>query len=175
MARTKDEKKELVKEYAERINDSKAVYIVQPNGISANQSVDIKKRLYDLDSSFNFIKVSLFKKALEENQLPIPAHLSNEAKAVIFTKDQPSEVAKTISEFAKENKDIITILSGYLDGKEISGAQIKHLAELPSKDVMLATVLATMNAPVSGFVNVLAGNIRNIVNVINAIKDKKEN
>lgn len=178
MAKTRKDKANTIKTYAEGIKNSKALYIVEPNKLTANQSTALKKEFFDLGSKFNFIKNTLFVKALEENQYAeIPEEIKNGQKAVIFSSESVSESAKVIKNFmeSKENKDVMKIVAGYLDQKLISAEQIKEIADLPTKDVMIARVLGTMNAPISGFVNVLAGNVRNIVTVINAIKEQKEN
>lgn len=173
MARSRKQKEELVQEYAKRIKESKAVYIVEPKGLTANQSTEIKKGLFDLDSSFNVVKNTIFKLALEECGMTVPDGITVNQKAIVFSSDQISESAKVISTFIGENKESMEVVGGYLNGEEISAGQIKDLADLPTRDVMLAQVIGTMNAPINGFVNVLAGNVKNIINVVNAIKDQK--
>jgi large subunit ribosomal protein L10 len=79
-----------------------------------------------------------------------------------------------MKEFIKETEKA-EFKEGYLEHKLISAEKVNDLADLPSRDVLLAQVLAQMNAPVSGFVNVLAGNVRNIVTVIDNIRDQKAN
>lgn len=176
MAKTKAEKAKTIQAYSDGIKSSKALYIVEPNKLKANQSTSLKKAFYDLGSKFSVIKNTLFIKALEENEFEyIPEEIKHGQKAVVFSSEQVSESAKIIKAFTetKENKDVIKIITGYLDKKNITATQIQEIADLPSKEVMIARVLGTMNAPISGFVNVLAGNIRNIVTVINAIKEQK--
>jgi large subunit ribosomal protein L10 len=80
--------------------------------------------------------------------------------------------AKVVHTFAKDN-EIVTIYGGILEGKFIDASGVKSLASLPSKQELLAKVVGSLNAPVSGFVNVLAANIRNFVSVLSNIKDKK--
>ncbi len=65
------------------------------------------------------------------------------------------------------------LLGGVLEGKLIDAQGVNRLAALPSKQQLLGQLVGTLNAPVSGFVNVLAGNIRGLVTVMSAIKDKK--
>ena len=60
-----------------------------------------------------------------------------------------------------------------LEGRFIDAAKVKALAELPSKQQLLGQLVGTLNAPISGFVNVLAGNIRGLVTALNAIKEQK--
>ncbi len=175
MARTKNQKNELKSFYAEQIKKAKAIYILEPNGLTANQAVEIKKAMYDLDSSYNVVKNSIFKLALKEAGMEIPKELDAGPKSIVFTGDKLTDTAKVISVFMKDkaNTDKLTIKSGILDGKLISGLDIQNLADLPSRDVLIAQVLGTMNGPISGFVNVLSGTIRQFINVVNEIKTQK--
>jgi len=80
---------------------------------------------------------------------------------------------KIVCEFAKENKEL-KVKVGVLDGKVISADEIKALAALPPKEVLIAKMLGSMNAPISGFVNVLQGTIRNVVYALEAVRKQKE-
>ena len=65
------------------------------------------------------------------------------------------------------------VLAGLLDGQLMSVEQVKALAKLPSKKELIGQLVGTLGAPISGFVNVLAGNLRGLVTVLGAIKDAK--
>lgn len=80
--------------------------------------------------------------------------------------------AKVLGQFSKKNKNF-KILRGVLDKKTISDKEVVALASLPSREDLLAKFVGTINAPVSGFVNVLAGNLRNLVGVLKAIAETK--
>jgi large subunit ribosomal protein L10 len=67
----------------------------------------------------------------------------------------------------------LKIVGGILGTKELSTAEVNALAKLPSKEELLSKLVGTLNAPVSGFVNVLAGNMRGFVTALQAIADKK--
>jgi large subunit ribosomal protein L10 len=71
------------------------------------------------------------------------------------------------------NNERLDFLGGILEGKFIDAAQVKFLADLPSREELYAKLVGSINAPVSGFVNALAGNLRNLVGVLNAIQTKK--
>ena len=71
-----------------------------------------------------------------------------------------------------ENK--IDFLGGILENKFINATQVADLAKLPSKQELYAKIVGSINAPVSGFVNALAGNLKNLVYALSAIKDKKQ-
>ncbi len=93
--------------------------------------------------------------------------------AFIFAQKDPVSAAKVLSDFIQENPDF-KIKGGVLSGKLLNAAQIDSLAKMPSREQMLAQLLATMNAPITGLVNVLAGTIRQVLYALNAVKEKKE-
>jgi len=80
--------------------------------------------------------------------------------------------ARIVNNFSKTH-EILQVFGGVLEGKFISVAMVKSLANLPSKQELLAKLVGSINAPVSGFVNVLAGNLRGLVGVLNNIAKSK--
>src|SRR5699024_7020918 len=93
--------------------------------------------------------------------------------AIAFGFDDPVQAAKITDEFAKKHKNL-EIKAGIVDGKIIDIEEIKHLASLPSKEVLVAQALGGLNAPITGFANVLQGTIRNLVYALNAVVEKQE-
>jgi large subunit ribosomal protein L10 len=83
--------------------------------------------------------------------------------------------AKALGTFRKDKdkEGRIFFLGGILEGKLLSKKEVEALSELPSKNELYARLVGSINAPISGFVNVLAGNLRNLVNVLKAIEEKK--
>ena len=98
--------------------------------------------------------------------------------ALAFSKEDAVAPAKVICDFMKKNKledpGILTIKVGLVEGKVISDKEVKALANLPSREELIAKLLGSMNAPIANTVGVLSGVIRNAVYVLNAIKEKKE-
>jgi large subunit ribosomal protein L10 len=115
-------------------------------------------------------KIPLVNMALKANGIDAVIDAKAPVILSISTEDEvaPARIVKTIGKEVKT----ISILSGVVDGKFMDKSQILALAELPSKQDMRAKLVGTMNAPVSGFVNVLAGNIRGLLNVLNAVASK---
>lgn len=172
MAKSKDQKKAAVTEYRDWIKASKAIYFITPSAITPNEATKLKKELYTLDSQFNVIKNSLFKLALEDEGLTLDESVFEGPNAVVFTTDKMSEAAKVLSKFIKDT-DKAAVKGGILDGRIIAKEQVEALASLPSREQLLAQVVGTMNAPVSGFVNVLAGTMRSFLYVLNALQAQK--
>ncbi len=75
----------------------------------------------------------------------------------------------------QKNSKKFEIKAGYLDGNVLTANDVNVLADLPSRDELLAKMLSSMNAPVANFATLLANIPRGLVNVLTAVKDKKEN
>ena len=91
-----------------------------------------------------------------------------------FSAEDPVAPAKILSEFAKDHK-ALEIKAGILDGAVIGLDEVKALADLPSREVLLAKLIGSMQAPISGLVNVLHGTLRNFVYVVDAVRQKTRN
>jgi large subunit ribosomal protein L10 len=92
--------------------------------------------------------------------------------AVAFGMTDVVSPAKVLTEFAKTN-DKLQIKAGVLDKKILTPDNVKALADIPPREVLLSMVLRGMQGPISGLVNVLQGNIRNLVYTLAAIQEKK--
>lgn len=178
MAKSRDQKKDMVLMYRDKLKQAKAVYIVESQKIKASEASEIKKNLYDLKSSYNVVKNRLFTLALKEEGFEVPEGLKEGQHAIIFANENTiSESAKVLNSFLeqkkKEDKLELSFVGGILDKKTISKADVVALANLPGREQLLTQVLGTMNAPISGFVRTAAGTLSNFMNVLNALKDKK--
>lgn len=173
MAKTKAQKQAMVSDLGGKIANAKAIFVVAPQAIDPNEAAELKIKLAEVGGEYHVIKNTLFKIALKEAGLEELETLNNGQNAAIFVDDQAPDAAKIMQKFIKDSEKA-EFRAGYLEGKKLSAAQVSSLADLPSREQLIAQVIGTMNAPISGFVNVLAGNVRSIVNVIDAIKAQKE-
>ncbi|MBI3671635.1 50S ribosomal protein L10 [Candidatus Azambacteria bacterium] len=175
MALTRKQKEEILDAVKERFQEQKSVVFTDFTGISVAQSSDLKRKLKETNTEYKVVKKNLLAKAIEDLKIEgVDAKSFTGSMGVAFSYDEPAAPAKIIYDFSKqEGIGEFKILGGILDGIAISAGQVQALAKLPSKDQLRANLLAQMNAPISGFVNVLAGNIKNLIYALNAIKEKK--
>ncbi len=173
MAKTRQQKKDMVAIYTTALEKHSSFFVVQPLSLNPNEATAIKKELSALGSSYNMVKNSLFEVAAKEKGIPLES-LGLGQHAVVFSSDKVSETAKVISKFLKD-KDLerMSITSGILNGTAISASQVQALADLPSKDVLLAQLLNVMNGPIRNFMYVLKGNMQEMVYLLNAVQEKK--
>ncbi len=172
MARTRKYKEQLVQSYRDSLAKNKYAFIVKPSGVTANESVQLKKDLNGVGSNYNIIKNSIFSIALEQEGLPAVEALKQEEHAVIFTDENATEAAKIIEKFAEETEKV-EIQGGIYEGRYITGEEVISLAKLPSKEVLIAQALSMFNSPITGLLNVINANSRNLVYVLKAMADQK--
>ena len=176
MAMTKARKHVLKGEIAERLKKANAAIVAEYRGLKVSELTDLRVRLRESQSEFRVIKNRVTKVAIREEAGNVSA-ISDSLKGpvgLVIVYGDPAKAAKSVLEFGKD-KENFKVTSGVLDGKAVSAADIKTIAELPTKDVLLARLVGTLVAPHRGILGVLCGVPRQLVQVIGAIKDKKAN
>ncbi len=174
MALTKQQKEQLVKKLIENIKNSKSFVISDFTGLTVNDTQELRKQCKEQGVKFNAVKKTLLTLALAELKIEgiEPKELEGGLAIALGNEDEIAP-AKILANFSKKHEEV-KILTGVLDSKVLNQEEVIALSKIPSKDELLAKVVGSINAPVSGFVNVLAGNLRGLVNVLNSIKDAKE-
>ena len=97
----------------------------------------------------------------------------NGTTSVAFCEADEVSAAKVVAEANKKLNGKIEAKCGFVDGAFADANMVKALADMPSKEVLLAKMLGSMNAPISGFVGVLAATLRSFVYAVKAVADKK--
>jgi len=165
-------KKEIVKELSEKIANAKSIVFADYRGLTVEQDTQMRKALREAGIEYKVVKNTLVKFALKENGHDGIDEYFNSPTAMALSDSDPVAPAKIISEYAKKFESL-EIKTGIVEGKVVDINAIKELADLPSREVLIAKVLGGFNAPISGLVNVLNGNIRGLVVALNAIAEKK--
>jgi len=173
MPKTKQQKKVIVESLGENIKKAKAVVFANFQGLTVAKSEDLRKKCRKEGVNVMVAKKTLLRKICENLGLVDINPKTFEGGVATFT-SEGDEVApaKVVATFAKDN-DKVVIYGGILENKFIASDYVKNLASLPSKQELLGKLVGSINSPVSGLVNVLAGNLRSLVSVLNNIKDAK--
>lgn len=169
----REEKALVVAELKEKFSSVQGAVVTDFRGLDVARVTKLRAKLREAGVEYKVIKNTLAKLAIEDTELSsLSEHLQGPT-AVAFGYDDPVAAAKILSDFAKENKEL-EIKAGIVEGKVIDFAGVKALADLPSREVLIAQVLAGLQSPIAGFVNVMQGNVRNLVYVLDAIKKQQE-
>ncbi len=166
-------KDSIIREIEKEIKAHPTFFVAQHNAVPAASLDRLRAKLRAADSRYLVVKNSLGKKALERANLAQISGRVDGSCGIVFSSLDPVKSSKILVEFAKEN-EVFKIQTGFFNGEVISLDQIKALASLPSKEVLIARVVGGIQAPVSRFVNVLSGSVRKIVTVLDAIAKKKQ-
>ena len=173
MAITREKKETIVNEYVEKLRRSQAVIVSEYRGLSTKHIQGLRRDLRGAHSELTVSKNTLIARALTEVGLPAPEELLTGPVAVTFCYDEVAAPAKVLTKFAKDSK--IMVLRGGLMGQSVfSEAGVQSLTELPSKEQLRAQFVGTLQSPMSGLVNVLAGSVRGFMNVLNARAEQLE-
>ena len=170
MALTKDKKNEVVAEATQLLGGSKLTVLAKYQGTSVKALQQLRR-----DAGTNGTKVQVIKNRLFKLALASDSKFSNVDQSVLtgqilyaFNDQDEVAPAQSLASFAKTEPQVEFIGGISADGSFISADDVKALAALPSKDQLRGMLVGTLAAPLSGFVNVMAGNVRGVLNVLNA-------
>jgi len=173
MAKSRQQKENTVKALADGLKQAKGVVFANFQDLTVAQTEELRGNCRVEGVDVVAAKKTLVKHACENAGLKDadPTNFDG-AVATFMSKQDEVAAARIVNNFAKKN-EAVKIFGGVLEGKFIDDAKVKNLASLPSREELLSKLVGSINAPVSGFVNVLAGNLRNLLNVLNNIKEAK--
>lgn len=172
MPKTREQKQVLIDELADKLRRMKSVVFTSISGYTMKDADALRTKGRNEGVEFVVTKKTLLARALEAAGIAASVdHLEGSVLTSIGFQDEVAP-AKLLAAFGKDREGI-KILSGILEGKQLDAVTVKTLAKLPSKQELLGKLVGSLNAPTSGFVNVLAANLRGFLRVLDAIKGTK--
>jgi large subunit ribosomal protein L10 len=166
-------KKQFVKGLKDRFEKSKVVILTDYKGLDVAAMTELRAKLREAEIEYQVIKNTMLRLASEGTDVEAIKDSFNGPSAVALSYEDPVAPAKILTDFAKDNNKL-EIKIGVMGGKVLELEGIKALSALPSREELLATVLSAMNAVPTSLVTALSDVPRRMVNVIQAIKDQKE-
>jgi large subunit ribosomal protein L10 len=167
------EKKILTKDYVARLNASPFFIVVSYKGLKVAHLTELRKRLLKAGSEVHVVKNSIFRVAAQEAGVgDLNGSLTGQMAVVTGQKDI-SAAAKALKNFAAEF-DKLKFKFGYLNNQRLEEAAIVALADLPSLDVLRATLLGLLNAPATKLAVLLNTPAKMLAQVIKAKSEKVE-
>lgn len=170
MALSKDKKAEVINEVSALLDTSKLTVIAKYSGTSVKSMQALRREAKDSHTTIAVVKNRLVKKAMGSNEkfANTDSSLLNGQLMYAFNPEDEVAAAQVIANFAKNEPQIEFVGGISSDGSLLSAQDVKALASLPGKDQLRAQLVGTIAAPLSGFVNVMSGNVRGVLNVLNA-------
>jgi len=168
----KDDKKELVTQLHEDLGVSQAVFVTDYIGLNVEKITRLRKDVKSAGGTFKVIKNTLLRRAAQDTPVGAINDLFIGPTAIAMAQGDPLGVAKALVNFAKDNEEL-ELQGGILGAQVLDLDKIQSLAKMPSKEVLLAKMLGSMNAPTTNFVGVLAAIPRQMLYVLKAIENQK--
>ena len=170
---TRAQKAEIIEGLKDRVARASIAVVTDFKGLTVEEVTALRVKLREQGVDYQVVKNTLARIALTDSPHDSIKERFKEQCAIAFGYDDPVAAAKALVDYAKTNKKFVVRFAS-LQGKVIDGEGVKSLSTLPSKPQLLAQVLGTMNAVPTNFVSVLANVPRGMLNVLTALKDKKE-
>jgi large subunit ribosomal protein L10 len=173
LALTREQKKQAVASYVDQISRSQAMILTNYRGLCVADMTELRRRLRETDAVLQVVKNTLFRLALEQAEIPFPAEKLEGPIAVGYCFQDPPPVAKVLVDFAKETQSL-QIRGAMLGAKLLDAEEIKALADLPSREVLLAQLIASVEGPMSSLVSTINAPMRELVQVLQARSEQEE-
>ncbi|UCF88490.1 MAG: 50S ribosomal protein L10 [bacterium] len=167
------DREKQVQELHELFSGIEMAVLTDYRGLTVEEISDLRTKLRDAEARFRVVKNTLSIRAADGTPLEAVKEYFTGPVAILYTAGDPVGPAKALMDFIKGN-DKLEAKVGILAGIAIETADIKRLAEMPSKDVMIAQALGSMNAPVTNFVRTLSEIPASFVRVLGSIQRQKE-
>lgn len=172
MVLSKLQKKNLVDGLSDRFSRAKTAIFTNYQGLKVNELDTLRSRLKEKGIEYKITKNTLVRIVLKDRKLNVDDAILDKPAAIAFGYDDEVEPSRIVYQFTKGN-DKIKILGAIVNGEYVDVNTVKSLALLPSREELYAKVVGSIAAPLSGLVNVMAGNLRGLVSVLRQYGEQK--
>jgi len=170
----KEQKAEQVELLTEKLKKAKVAVLTDYRGLTVKQMQDLRGKLRTGNVEYRVVKNTLARRAVDaagykdlESELKGPV-------AIAFGYDDLSLPPRLINEFVRTTRLKVEVVGGVVEGRVFNRDQIKQLADLPSREVLLAQLLGTLQSPVAQLVGIMQTPVQQLIGVLNAYKTKLE-
>ncbi|QQG45631.1 MAG: 50S ribosomal protein L10 [Candidatus Sungiibacteriota bacterium] len=167
---TKSQKQKIVEDLTDKFKRTKIAIFSDFRGISVAKSQNLRRLLKKIEAEYRVAKKTLLDRVLEKLGLNLKTKSMEGEISVTFGYGDEINSAKTLFKFGKEN-ETFKILGGILGERILNAQEVIALAKLPPREVLLSKLVSVLSSPIQGLVTVLGENIRNLVVIINKIKE----
>ncbi len=166
-------KQEEVEAIKEKIKKSKSVVLVNYKGLTVAEDTDLRREFRKNDVEYKVYKNTLLRRAFNDLDYKEFDDALAGTTSVAFSYGDEIAAAKVIKQKSKDLKDKLAAKCGLLNGAFIDGRKVEELASLPSREELIAKMLGSLNAPISGLAGVCRALLSGVVYALKAIQDKK--
>lgn len=168
---TRKQKEKTVSDLSDKIKRQKSLIFIDAKGVKVGDIQNLKRELKKVEAEHKVAKKTLIDLALKKEKKEIDISGFVGSLAMTLGYKDPLSLIKILAKFAK-GKDGFKILGGLVEDRFVDANQIKELSKILSREELLAKLVWSIKSPISGLVSVLKGNLRKLVGVLDAIKNK---
>jgi len=154
------------------LKESEAVFIVRYSGVASPDLSSLRQILKGAKASLFVVKNSVARRALKDSGLEVLVKNIEGPCGMVFIKNEPVAISRSLFDFIKEHEQL-RVEGGSLKNKVLEKTDIEAMSKLPSKEILRAQVVMTLNSPISGLVITLNQVLAKFVYCIDQIKQKK--
>lgn len=173
MPLSRAKKQSLVEQYEQQMVEAPHAFLLGYKGITVPQVTELRAKVRENGGQYVVVKNRLALIAIEGKPLSELKEQFVGPTAVAYSNDDPVALAKALTNFAK-TVPAIEFKGGLLNGQSVAGGAVQDIANLPSREELLAKLLFLLQSPVTRFVRTLAAVSRDFVVVLDQIAKKKE-
>ena len=163
---------EELKRLSESLSKAKAVYFTEYHGLNVSDMTKLRGEFFKADVEFKVAKNTLVKLAVKDNNIELDDELFKGSTALAISFDEPVAPAKVIKKFRKDS-DLPEVKGIIFDGKFVPGSEYNRLADLPSKEELLAKLVSMLNSPLQKLVSTINAPFQNTLGALNNLKENK--
>ncbi|HZA12409.1 50S ribosomal protein L10 [Mycobacterium sp.] len=167
----KADKATAVAEIAERFKDSTATVVTEYRGLTVSNLAELRRSLGAF-ATYSVAKNTLVKRAASEAGIEGLDELFVGPTAIAFVKGEPVDAAKALKNFAKDNKALV-IKGGYMDGRPLTVAEVERIADLESREVLLAMLAGAMKGNLAKAAGLFNAPAAQVARLAAALQEKK--
>jgi len=167
------EKELAVQTLTEKIRNTSAVVLTEYQGLTVEEISELRNKLRAQKCEYTVVKNTLTRRVLTALGLEEFSKLFKGPSALAIENGDMVEATKVLVQYSKDHKNL-KVKAGLLGNRVIDERMVTALAALPPKNVLIAQVLGTMQAPIVSIVSVLSAPLRDFIGVLNAVKEQKE-
>ncbi len=175
MPKSRQEKQKLIKGLEEKYNNSKSVVFIKFNALTVKNHEKLRQELKEKGGECLVVKKTLLDIVFKNEKIDNfdGAESLEGSIATIFGYEDEVIPAKVVDKFKKYREADIEFVGGILSGSFLSVGEVERLAKIPDKQELYARLVGSLNSPISGFANVLVGNLRGLICTLKAVEEKK--
>ncbi|MCX7990717.1 MAG: 50S ribosomal protein L10 [Proteobacteria bacterium] len=170
----KQEKQKIIDGVREKFEKASCAVLIKNNGLTVSEFTTLRNKLRAEKIDIKVVKNTLAIRSIEASSYSLLKDYYKGPTVTVWSYNDPVTLAKILTEFLKGQQKA-EIIAGAISNKLLNANDINKLSTLPSKEELLSKMLGSLKSPTTGFVNVLAGIPRSFLNVLNAIKEQKQN